>query len=57
MTEGMRRYYYSVYANYYAYLANYHQVEELDRKYKNLSDLYRDSVFMRLAQFLFEWKK
>ena len=38
MTEGMRRYYYSVYANYYAYLANYHQVEELDRKYKNLSD-------------------
>lgn len=44
----MRRYYYSVYANYYAYLANYHQVEELDRKYKNLSDLYRDSVFMLL---------
>ena len=44
----MRRYYYSVYANYYAYLDNYHQVEELDRKYKNLSDLYRDSVFMLL---------
>ena len=48
MTEGMRRYYYSVYANYYAYLANYHQVEELDSKYKKLSDLYRDSVFMLL---------
>lgn len=48
MTEGMRRYYYSVYANYYAYLANYHQVEELDRKYKKQSDLYRDSVFMLL---------
>lgn len=48
MTEGMRRYYYSVYANYYNYLSSYHQTDVLSRKYKWQSDLYRDSVFMLL---------
>lgn len=48
MTEGMRRYYYSVYANYYNYLSSYHQTDALSRKYKWQSDLYRDSVFMLL---------
>ena len=46
MTEGMRKYYYSVFCAYYGWRADYTSEASLREEYRRQASLYRDSILM-----------